>query len=139
MEDLEKTQVGRRYQADEMQSQATMPGKRDRKPDGRFEPGDLIMGRYKVLAELGQGGMGVVYKCFDETAGIEIALKALPPPFLYLRQSNRLAFLFLRPEIPRNVSSKSSEDRDVEDELGCEHSNYSDFSAEKLCRIRNPT
>ena len=57
----------------------TMPGKRDRKPDGRFEPGDLIMGRYKVLAELGQGGMGVVYKCFDETAGIEIALKALPP------------------------------------------------------------
>ena len=58
---------------------ATMPGKRDRKPDGRFAVGDLIMSRYKVLAELGQGGMGVVYKCFDETAGIEVALKALPP------------------------------------------------------------
>ena len=57
----------------------TMPGKRDRKPDGRFIPGDLILNRYKVLSELGQGGMGVVYKCFDETAGIEIALKALPP------------------------------------------------------------
>ena len=57
----------------------TMPGKRDRKPDGRFEAGDLILGRYKVLSELGQGGMGVVYKCFDETAGIKIALKALPP------------------------------------------------------------
>ena len=38
----------------------TLPGKRDRKPDGRFEPGDLVLGRYKVLAELGQGGMGVV-------------------------------------------------------------------------------
>jgi len=57
----------------------TMPGRRERKPDGRFEVGDLILGRYKVLSELGQGGMGVVYKCFDETAGIIIALKALPP------------------------------------------------------------
>ena len=58
---------------------ATMPGKRDRKLNGRFEVGDLILGRYKVLSELGQGGMGVVYKCFDEIAGIIIALKALPP------------------------------------------------------------
>ena len=38
----------------------TMPGYRDRQADGRFAVGDLIMGRYKVLAELGQGGMGVV-------------------------------------------------------------------------------
>ena len=35
----------------------TMPGHHDRKTDGRFSVGDLIMGRYKVLAELGQGGM----------------------------------------------------------------------------------
>ena len=45
----------------------------------RFEPGDIIINRYKVLCQLGQGGMGVVYKCFDEVSRIEVALKALPP------------------------------------------------------------
>ena len=78
MEDFDKTIPPRRSAGDGMDD-VTMPGKRDRKPDGRFSVGDLIMNRYKVLAELGQGGMGVVYKCFDETAGIEVALKALPP------------------------------------------------------------
>ena len=79
MDDFDKTISPRREHISSGADDVTMPGKRDRKPDGRFSVGDLIMNRYKVLAELGQGGMGVVYKCFDETAGIEIALKALPP------------------------------------------------------------
>ena len=80
MDDIEKTIPPERSHAiDSNMDEMTMPGKRDRKPDGRFAIGDLIMNRYKVLAELGQGGMGVVYKCFDETGGIEVALKALPP------------------------------------------------------------
>ena len=69
----------RRCEISDSSAERTMPGKRDRKPDGRFEPGDLILGRYKILSELGQGGMGVVYKCFDETGGIEVALKVMPP------------------------------------------------------------
>ena len=77
--DIDQTIPPRQYGEGNRDLDMTMPGKRERKPDGRFDVGDLILGRYKVLSELGQGGMGVVYKCFDEIAGIEIALKALPP------------------------------------------------------------
>ena len=79
MDDIDKTIPPQRGIINSGADDETMPGKRDRKPDGRFAVGDLIMNRYKVLAELGQGGMGVVYKCFDDDAGIEVALKALPP------------------------------------------------------------
>ena len=79
MDDIDKTLPPRRIEVETPAMDVTMPGRRDRKPDGRFAVGDLIMNRYKVLAELGQGGMGVVYKCFDETAGVEVALKAIPP------------------------------------------------------------
>ena len=47
--------------------------------DSGFNTGDLVMNRYEVLAELGRGGMGVVYECYDRIAGIKVALKALPP------------------------------------------------------------
>ncbi|MBR2425513.1 MAG: SUMF1/EgtB/PvdO family nonheme iron enzyme [Lentisphaeria bacterium] len=57
----------------------TVRGKRDREPDGKFIVGDLIVDRYEVLDNLGAGGMGIVYKCFDRIAKIEVALKALPP------------------------------------------------------------
>ena len=50
---MDKTIPPQRAGANMPDMEKTMPGHHDRKTDGRFEPGDLIMGRYKVLAELG--------------------------------------------------------------------------------------
>jgi serine/threonine protein kinase len=45
----------------------------------RWAAGEEILGRYVVEGELGQGGMGVVYGCFDTVGGVKVAVKALPP------------------------------------------------------------
>ena len=77
MDDNFKTEQG--APSDDGYDFPTAKGREDVRPLGPH-PGDrLVGGRYEVIEELGRGAMGVVYRCLDCTAGIEVALKALPP------------------------------------------------------------
>ncbi len=44
-----------------------------------WKTGEKILGLYEVIELLGEGGMGVVYRCHDKTGNGNVAVKGLPP------------------------------------------------------------
>src|SRR5665213_3331296 len=50
-------------------------------PQHRFEPGDLLADRFRIVREVAQGGMGIVYEARDQRLGRRIALKCAKSGF----------------------------------------------------------
>lgn len=55
-------------------------------PEGSTVRGATRIGKYAVLSLLGRGGMGAVYRCWDEVIGREVAIKTLTTDIPELRQ-----------------------------------------------------
>ncbi len=64
-------------------------------PSAHLNTGFSFAGRYQIIEELGQGGMGTVYRAFDQKLSEEVALKLIKPeiasdPDTVLRFSNEV-------------------------------------------------
>ncbi len=59
-------------------SNRTRPAPPPAANDGRYLPGQVVVGRYLILSRVGKGGMGEVYEVLDRERNARVALKVLP-------------------------------------------------------------
>src|SRR5271165_628533 len=80
---------------------ASKPSSHSFRNEGRFLPGALVAGRYRIIALLGRGGMGEVYRADDLSLGQQIALKFLPQSVV---DDETLARFYNEVRIARRIS-----------------------------------
>src|ERR1044071_4383411 len=72
---------------------------------GRFAPGTLLAGRFRIVAPLGRGGMGEVYRADDLKLEQTVALKFLPDDLM--RDAARLAQFHNEVRVARTISHRN--------------------------------
>lgn len=86
-------------------------------PKARFVPGTLLSGRYRIVAPVGHGGMGEVYRAEDLRLGQTVALKFLPQmlsrvpaAWMHVEREVRIARQISHPNVCRVFDIGESED-----------------------------
>jgi hypothetical protein len=96
--DRDRRTSGTEVDARALGTSTSVPGK-------RFEPGTLFAGRFRIVAPLGKGGMGEVYRAEDLKLGQTVALKLLP--LEVATDPGRLAQFHNEVRIARTISHKN--------------------------------
>ena len=61
-------------------------------PAHALSKGTLVAGKYRIIDEIGRGGMGVVYCAHDDSLARDVAIKVLPAEFASEPERLRLSF-----------------------------------------------
>jgi serine/threonine protein kinase/Tol biopolymer transport system component len=72
-----------------------------------LQTGTLLKDRYRIMGELAHGGMGAVYRAFDETLSVDVAIKenlsAAPEAERQFRREATLLATLRHPNLPRVI------------------------------------